>query len=79
MEGRVGDGDNLDAWEVFANALNFVGGGWNMDRVALGSLGELLHIFVIDDMVLNKVIARSNDANHDSLKFVLVVSKLFVG
>jgi len=72
VESRVGNRDNLYVRERFANAANFVCGGWNMDRIAFFGNLELLHIFSIYDMILSEVVTWSDDTNNDSLELMLL-------
>ena len=79
VEGGVRNGNDFNAWEIFADTLNFVRSGWNVNRVALFSFGEFLHIFSIDNVILGEVIARSNNADNNSLKLVFVICELLIG
>ena len=72
VESRVGNRDNLYVSKGFANAADFICGGWDVNRIALFGNLELLHIFFVDNVILGEVIARSDNANNNRLKLMLL-------
>ena len=78
MECRIGDGDDFGFGEGFAEVGYFGSDDGDVEGGARFDYFEVLHEFVVDDVVGGEVVGGGSDAGYYGSEFVLVVDVAFL-